>query len=213
MSQIQGSTPANIAEVDPTFKSVRVTIRPSEVLAWNSVSGRSGALTGVAAGAAVFSLRNLSSNLIIVRRVGVGFITTTAFTTAQEMSYALFVERAFTVSDSGQTAIAVTGSNTKHRTSLGTPTSLDCRISSTAALTAGTKTADANALSVVGGWAGGVGQGITPSINNLFTHDTGDYPLVLHQNEGLNIVNAVAMGAAGVGSFYANLEFAEVATY
>jgi hypothetical protein len=210
--QLQGFSGV-IDEVDATFRARRVTIRPPEVLSWISVGASSGALTGAAANSAVFSLRNIGTNLLIVRRVGVGFITTTAFTTAQIVDYGLMVARSFTVSDSGGTAITITGNNCKHRTSLATPSSLDCRISSTAALGAGTKTLDSNHLSQVGQWSGAAGAALQPAPNNLSSQDTGDYPVVLAQNEGINVMNLTAMGAAGVIKLYVNIEFAEATSY
>lgn len=54
---------------------------------------------------------------------------------------------------------------------------------------------------------------LAPAQNNLLSHDAGDYPLVLAQNEGFNIMNLVAMGAAGVGTLYVNMELAEVTAY
>jgi hypothetical protein len=213
MAAIQSPDLLRNAEVDAAMKALRTTIRPAEVLAWNSISERSGAVTGVAANAAVFSFRNIGANPILVRRVGCGYVCTTAYTAAQEVAFGLKVARAFTVSDTVGTAIAITGSNAKHRTSLGTPTSVDCRISAAAALTAGTKTLDTNNLGAVGAWIGAVGAGIVPAPNNLLSHDAGDYPVLLAQNEGFNIMNLVAMGAAGVGTIYASFEFAEVLTF
>lgn len=210
--QLQGFSGV-VDEVDSTFRARRVTIRPQEVLSWNSVGASSGNLTGAAANSAIFSLRNIGSNLLIVRRVGVGFITTTAFTTAQIVDYGVIVARSFSASDSGGTAIAVTGNNCKHRTSLATPTSLDMRISTTGALTAGTKTLDTNHLAQIGQWSGAAGAALTPAPNNLISHATGDYPVVLATNEGINVMNLTAMGAAGVIRAYINIEFAEVASY
>jgi hypothetical protein len=123
------------------------------------------------------------------------------------------VSRSFTASDTGGTPIALTGSNGKHRTSLTTFTSIDCRIATTGSLTAGTKTLDANHLGQVAAWIGAVGAGISPASNNLISYDTGDYPVVMAINEGVNIMNITAMGAAGVGIFYANMEVAEAASF
>lgn len=210
MAGIESPTTGNGLEIDNTFRAARVSIRPPEVLGWQSVGAQSGALTGVAANGPVFSLRNSSAKMLLVRRIGIGFIATTGFTVAQKLDFGLSFARGFTVSDSGGTAIAFTGSNGKHRTSLGTATSLDARIATTAALTAGTRTLDVNALSMIGGYAAATaGVAIPPALSNLFSHDTGDYPLVLAQNEGLVITNLTAMGAGGVGSLFVNIEFAE----
>ncbi len=172
-------------------------------------------MTLAAAGGTVFSFRNIAANPVLVRRVGVGFVCTTGFTAGQELAFGLNVARAFTASDSGGTAIALTGNNAKHRSSLATLTSVDCRIATTAHFTNGTKTSDANDLAVVGGFAPTTTTGVVvaPSLNNLLSHDAGDYPLVLAQNEGFNIVNRVAMGAGGVGTLYVNIELAEAASY
>lgn len=201
------------ADVDTTFKALRVSVRPAEVSGWFSIGAQSGNLTTAAAAGAIFSLRQIAATLLIVRRVGIGFLLTTAFTTAQRVDYGLIVARAFTASDTGGTAIAMTGSNGKMRTSLAVPTSVDVRIATTAALTAGTKSLDANHLAQQAAWAGAVGTVLAPSQNNLLSHDTGDYPLVLAQNEGFNIQNITLMGAAGVGIAYVNTEFAEASAY
>lgn len=212
--QTQGTT-GNVMEVDTVFKAARMSLRPAEVLGWYSIGAQSGLITGVAANGALFSFRNLAANPIIVRRIGVGFTCTVGFTGAQVLDWGLNIARAFSASDTGGTAIAVTGSNTKHRTSLATPTSIDCRIATTGALTAGTKTLDTNTVAQVGAFAAAstVGVMVQAAPNNLLSHDAGDYPLVLAQNEGFNILNLAAMGAAGVGKFYVNMEFAEAASY
>ena len=213
--QVAGVNGTTIQDVDPTFKAQRTTLRPYEVLGWQSFSAVSGAATVLAASAPIFSLRNLSSNLILLRRVGVQAVVTTGFTAAQQLQVALTVARAFTVSDSAGTAIAFTGSNQKHRTSLATPTSLDCRIATTTALTAGTRTLDALPLGLVSCWctAAGVGSLIGPSPNNLLQHDTGDYPLVLAQNEGAVITLPLVMGAGGVVTWVISAEFGEATSF
>ena len=215
MSGIESPSTGNGVEIDAAMKAMRQTLRPMECLSWLLVGARSGALTAAAANAAVFSFRNLAANPVIVRRVGIGFIATTGFTAAQELSWGLKVARAFSASDTAGNPVALTGSNCKARTSLGALTSNDCRIASTAALTAGTKTLDANDLGVIGAYAAATAAGtlLAPAPSNLLSHDAGDYPLVLAQNEGFNIMNLVTMGAAGVGTLYVNMELAEALTY
>lgn len=212
MAVIEGGVSGALAEVDANLAQ-RVSIRPLVTLGWNSIGAQSGALTGIAAAAPIFSFRNISANLILVRRVGIGFMTTTAFTAAQALDFSLRFARAFTVSDSAGTAIAQTGNENKHRTSLGTPTSLDVRISAAAALTAGTRTLDAVAHGIAAGGSAGLATGLIPGQDNLFQHSSGDYPLVLAQNEGFIIQNNTLMGAAGVVKAYVNMEYAEIATY
>jgi len=208
--QLQGNG-GTVAEVDSTFRAARITIRPQEVINWNSIAGTSGLLTGVAAAGPVFSFRNTGANPIIVRRVSLGFYTTTAFTAAQGLAYQMFKATGFTASDTGGTALYTAGQN-KHRGSFTNISSApDIRISTTAALTAGTRTLETVPLAAACGSSTGVGTGL-PTIN-LFSHDPGDYPLVLAQNEGFVIANGFAMGAAGVINLQTAVEFAEVTSY
>ena len=211
MAVIEGGTTASLAEVDTTFLAMRVTHRPPQVIGWYSVAGSSGALTGAAAAAPVFSMRNTGANLLMIRSVRIGFIVTTAFTAAQGLAYGLLKANSFTVSDSGQTALYTAGAN-KHRNSFTNITSPpDIRISTTAAITAGTRTLETAPLVVAGGAASGLGaaMGITP----LLSHDTGDYPLILAQNEGFIITNDILMGAIGVIRLMVNVEYAEVTAF
>lgn len=208
--QVQGNG-GTVAEVDATFRAARVTLRPEESLNWNGIGGISGALTGVAANGPVFSFRNTGANLILMHRVQVGFVTTTAFTTAQGLSYGLYRALGFSASDSGGTALYTAGQN-KYRLSMSNVVSApDIRIASTAALTAGTRTLESQALGIVAGGSNGLGTGMTPQ--GVITHDAGDYPVVLAQNEGLVINNLIAMGAAGVIQLNVTIEYAEVTSY
>ena len=211
MAIIEGASSGYQTEVDTTHKAVRTSSRPDEALTWISVGATSGLVTTLAAGAAVFSFRNIGSNLIVVRRITVGFLTTTAFTAAQPIAYQAFFARGFSASDTGGTAIAITANQNKMRTSLNTPTNLDMRISTTAALGAGTRTLDTVALGITGGGSTGLGTGFAPQ--PLFSHDAGDYPLVLANNEGIVIANTILMGAVGVGNVIVNIEFAEMTSY
>jgi hypothetical protein len=213
MPTIEDFTSAQSARVTTGHGAMRVADYPMDCLSYVSVGAQTGAITGLAANSAIFSLRNLSANPIAVRSLGIGFALTTAFTTAQLLSFGLVFARSMTTSDTGGTAIAFASNNGKVRTSLGTLTSVDARVAAAAALTAGTKVLDANTLGQTGGWAAGAGTIITPVRNNLFQHDPGDYPIILAQNEGINVMNLTLMGAAGVGVAFVNLEVAEMASY
>lgn len=208
--QVQGNG-GTTQEVDATFRAARVTLRPAELIGYYSISGASGALTGVAANGPVFSFRNTGSNLMLIRRVTIGFVVTTAFTAAQGLDYQLFRANSFTASDTGGTALFTAGQN-KHRNAFTNITSApDIRISSTGALTAGTRTLETIAMGNAGGAAQALGAA-TPS-NDLIQHDPGDYPLVLAQNEGFIVANGIAMGAAGVIRLGVSVEYAETAAY
>lgn len=201
-------------EVETTFRSRKSAIRPNETLAWQSVGAQTGSFaSGGAAAASIFSLSNRGNNLLLVRRIGVGFITLTALTVPQVVDLEAIVARSFTAADTSGNAIAVVGSNIKHRTSLPTQQAIDCRISAGNVLTAGTKTMDANSLGQTGGYTNGIGTGFPLALDNLLAHNPGDYPVVLTPNEGINIRLLTTIATTGSIRFYVAVEFAEAVSY
>lgn len=213
MAIIQSGADSTLMTVDPTFKAARVVIKPDEMLGAYQLSVASGALTTVAAGGPVFSFRYApgGSTVCVVKRVSVGFVCTTAFGAAQAMGYGVYVARSFSGSDSGGTPATLTGNNNKYRTSLATTGVSDLRISTTAALTAGTRTLDSQALGTTYFYVPGVGTSLTQT--DLISYDANDYPIVLANNEGIVITNSILMGATGVGTLVVNIEWFEANAY
>ena len=210
MAVIQGGVAGVLAEVEASTLAQRVTQRPMKVLAWNNSAALTGAMTGIVANAPIFSLRNTSTNLILVRRIGIGFMTTTAFTAAQALDFGLAVARSFTVNDTAGTDISPTVNTAKRRASLATP-NVHIRIATAAALTAGTRTLDGLNMGVAAGGSAGLATGLPPTPDNLFGHASDDLPIVLAANEGVVISNLTLMGATGVVKAYVVVGYAELA--
>lgn len=211
MSVQQRGLSGVISEVDAGSLAKRVSARPMRALGWNGINATTGLVTAAAANAPLFSLRNTSANLILIRRLGIGSVLTTAFTAAQILEYAATIARNWTVNDTGGTDITPTGNDTKRRTSLATPSGIHIRVASTAGMTAGTRTLDAQAIGRHAVWAGAIGAGIEMKPDNLFRADQpGDLPIVLAQNEGIAVWNPTLMGAAGVQRAFFHCEYAEV---
>lgn len=212
--KLSGSSNVDV-EVDTYFKAMRVSLRPVEVKSWQSYGLQTGLVSGLAANVSIFSLRQIASKLLMVTRVGVGFIATTGFTAAQSIAYSLTVARGFTASDTAGTSVSILGNNGKYRVSLDTPTSVDCRITATGALGVGTKTLDANPICITAGYAPASSAGVVipVSLDNLLDIKPNGYPLILGQNEGINIQNNILMGAGGTGNIYVNIEIAEFDAY
>lgn len=173
------------------------------------VSGTIGA--GASANAPIYSFRYTGTGVAVIKRVvatagnaGTGFASGVA-------SFGLYAARAFTASDSGGTAGTLTGNNGKLRTSFVTTAVGDIRISSTAALTAGTRTLDTDPL-------GAVAVGVPTTANAALINATmidpknaGDYPLVLATNEGFVIQATVP--ATGTWSAAVWVEWDEYVSY
>ena len=218
-----GSSSSTLLTVDPTYTAGRVTMRPVEQLGTYLYGGLTGAYTGAGANTPVFSMRFVagsagSAQIAIIQRITINWVMTTGFTTGQQIAFGGYVARSFTGSDSGGTTISLSGNNQKNRTSAQTSqiaTGGDMRISTTAALTVGTRTLDSAAFGVTNGWAGTtlLTTGTQPLQQvTLYEEFPGDTPLILQSNEGIVINNLVALGAAGVMSVAINIEWTESAT-
>jgi hypothetical protein len=148
--QIQGSSGV-VADVGGSgYRALKVQCMPYEFGSRGSFkkSLATGTMaTGLGAAAPIFSFRwTDATRLAVVTKVcldGLGSLT--GFTAGQAL-FKLFMARAFSVVDSGGTAGALTAAMTKLRTSMGDTLLGDMRISSTATLTAGTRTLDTDPI-------------------------------------------------------------------
>lgn len=214
--QIQGNG-GTVAEVDGTnFRAQRFTQRPVDhgTLGAYKLSVNSGIMAaGLAAGSVVFQFRwGDATRLALVSRItidGAGSIVAFA---AGVTRFDCVVARSYTAQANSGTTATLTGNNQKVRTSHGTTLLTLAQISSTAALTAGTYTLDAqafgNAVSSVPATAGSV----VMSPSTLLYHDAGSFhPLVLAQNEGFVIRATVP--ATGTWTFATTIEWTEVSAY
>lgn len=160
-----------------------------------------------------------ASKLAVVQRVLISAaVSTTYFAAGVPLRVALVRSSSWTVAGTGGTAL--TPATTGKRRSNMADTSLaagDCRIATTAALGAGTKTLEANALKQLS-----CGAPITSSLSGqIFAPDTplfdayigdGHHPIVLAQNEGLSIT-VPEVPATGTWKAVVNIEWAEVDRY
>lgn len=234
MAIIEGGASAALADVGANTKAIRKEDRPIDVgsLGAYQVSYTSGTMAaGLGAAAPIFSVRwGDATRTMLVRRVS--FLAQNAGTafTAGLFTFDMIVARSFTVSDSAGVAVVLTGNNQKKRASMGSSLVTDMRGSSTATLTAGTRTLDALPVSTV---KGAVQATVTncfmvPANNGPMTAAgiaaTGNYggrgidlwwpeignswPLVFVQNEGFIIRATVP--ATGTWLFVVEVEWAEV---
>jgi hypothetical protein len=173
----------------------------------------SGAVTTIAADGPVWSMRWTSPSLIcVVKRVGISLRLTTAYGTAQSTDYGLYVARSWTVSDSGQTAATLTTNNGKLDTKYPTTAIAagDLRISTTAVVTAGTRTLDAQSIGVT--CFATQALAYSGNVDWEYGSNPSRQQVILRQNEGLVIHNMILMSATGVVKLYITFEWAEVPT-
>lgn len=174
---------------------------------WYRYSGFTGTIgAALAANSEVFQFRFLSGTktFALVQKVlfaGMGLVAVA--TAAGPLGFELIPARSWTVAGTGGTRIVPSANNLKTETPLNTSQVSDLGIATTGALTAGTKTLDANAQ---GGVLGGIGTapvtayGPTSIImpGPLLDADGEGYqPLVCANQEGF-VVRTTHVGPAGL---------------
>lgn len=174
-----------------------------------SVSGTMAA--GLAANAPIISFRwgDTTGRICAVERVLLSAqVAGTAFA-AGVVSFGLIMARAFTASDSSGTAVTLTTNNAKRRTGMPSTLVTDFRHSSTATLTAGTRTLDAQDAVRVAVSAGTATSGAILAPTYLWDCRGGiQYPLLFVQDEGF-IVRAT-VPATGTWTFAFSVDWAEL---
>lgn len=201
--------------------ALRTVARPSQALGYYSIGTQTGIYNGLIAGSPLFSMRwTDATRLCLILKVSVSVVETTVATADGQVDRQLIIARNFTASDSGGTAIVLTGNNQKHRTSMATSLVGDMRIATTAALTAGTRTLDGVGMGIAAATTGtgpvtaGVVTTIIPK-TDLFSAFTGPiiYPIVLATNEGIIIRMVTAEPAGSSLVTYVDVAWAEVNSY
>ena len=189
---IHGRQSGNIVDVDPISGALKIVPRPIDVLGSYALQAITGTMAaGLAANAPIFSFRwgNTAGRVALLRRFRIAMNSLGTGFTAGVGRFEAFFARGFTGSDTGGGAITLTSNQAKRRTSFASSLVTDARISTTATLTAGTRTLDT--LPFVG---------ITvavPVTTNFVIQPTvdlwlpfmgdGDWPLIFAQDEGLII--------------------------
>lgn len=184
-----------------------------------------GGFTGIipaalAANSEIFQFRwSDASRLCVVNEVKISaVVSTTFFAAGVPVQIDLIKSTSWTVAGTGGTAPTV-AATLKKRTSMASSLMAagDMRIATTAALGAGTKTLEAQALATLaaaGPITASLNGGIIAPGTMLFRAEVGDaqHPLVLAQNEGFSI-RSVAVPATGTWTAAISVDWTEVAGY
>lgn len=212
---IMGGQSAADLEVENGHRAVRATLRPTDVAALGafSVAALSGVMAaGIAANAPVFSLRYTGAGVLLLRKLSLSIYASTTAFTAGVGNVQAYLARNYTVSPSGGAAISLAPNTGKKRTIFGGSGVGDMRVSTTAALTAGTRTLDgAPFASVVFPVPVTVNNSLIPARTALFDSKPGEWPLVLAGNEGVEM--QVNMPATGTWLFAVDTEWEEVPVF
>ncbi len=202
--QVMGNG-GTIGEVETNTRALKVTQRPDDAgsLGHYALSWTTGVMAaGLAANSEVLQFRwTHATNLCAIRSIrfdGAGGIVAFA---AGSYRFEAMIARSFTVAGTGGTAATLTTNNAKLRSSFGTTVLGEYRGATTAALTAGTKTLDAQGIgAAAGGLTVNAGDKMSPGV--LFDGVHGNtYPIVLATNEGVIIRATVPATGTWTGAF------------
>lgn len=168
-----------------------------------------------AAGAVLYMLRNpTGKSPIILTKLGLKLVQTTAPTAALLVEISAKVARGYTVGDTtNMTAVTLTGNNAKAKTNYGTAAA-DLRFTSVAAGgTGGTKALDSDPFLKLALWELLVvpTAGPVPVAEALYNPDVSELeaPIQLAGNEGIVILNDNVLGAAAAGTLFVEIGWQE----
>jgi hypothetical protein len=202
-----GATATKLLAVDQTHKALRTSQRPPEIAGSYRLllAGTTPSLPAAAATLAALRWGD-ATKLCLVRALSVRLLVTVA-SGGGIPELAVSVARAFTASDTGGTAMVMTGHAAKKRSSYPQTqfgVNGDVRVGNGAVLTAGTRTLDpAPLLAVLAPAAVGASE-------YAETLTFPDDPLVLAQNEGLVVQNVTALVTTGTYRFQVAVEWQEI---
>jgi hypothetical protein len=213
--QLVGNS-GTIADVDSTTnRALRAVLRPNDpgALGQYKFALQNGLMVaGLAANSPIVSFRYGGAAVCTLRRITFSAgVNTTAFALGAAQ-FDLFAARSFTASDSGGTAANLSGNNAKLRTAYASSALADFRCSSTATLTAGTRTLDAQGwASLVRSIAATTALDIVNPETEIFKALPGDQRGVFVTNEGFVIQASVP--ATGTWNFTVGVEYDELASW
>lgn len=226
MSVLEGGTSGSLAGVGAESSSPLHTVRLPVSYGsggWYRLGATSGTMAAaLGANSEIFQFRYVTaaSRLALIYKVSISAGAIAAATAAGSVAFRMAAARSWTAAGSGGTRLTLTGDNVNLRTSMATSEVNDAGISTTAALTAGTKTLDTTDLSHVSISIGTAAITAAVRLNlldqtALFDADgEGQHPLVLANQEGFVIrTGANAWPATMTWAFSVNVLWGEVPAF
>lgn len=229
MAVIEGGVSAALAGVGVESSSpLHVASKPTPygTLGHYAIQAETGTIAaGMGANGILFAARwTDASRFAVVYEIGVCMFRniTTGFAIGN-WNFRLLFCRAWTADDTGGTTLTISGENNQLRTSMGASLFGAIRIAAAAALGAGTRTPDTQALNAIYGRVPvTIGVQIVPlstvadlaagPVIPLFSRDpASEHPIVLAQNEGIEIQGNVPATGTWNAAFY--MKWAEVTAY
>jgi hypothetical protein len=193
------------------------------------ISASSGLTTGIAAAGALFTARMAGTGTAqyvraLIQRLQIKIALVTPFTAAQEVQAAAYIAYNWSAADSGGTTLTLTAPEAMLNDIADVPPTMVINMSTTAALTAGTRTLRANPFLVCTGaqnFAASANAGEGPFSAEYSVTSNQEFPLNLqgaalwqgignaYGPEGIVITNGILQGAAGTARILVDMDWVE----
>lgn len=174
------------------------------------VCGATGALTAAGGASDIVSFRwGSTTKDCIVWWARWWWFVSTGFTGAQMVDHALYRATIFSGSPSGGTDLVPAAGQAMRKTGMRNSDLTAFQISTTGALTAGTRTLDALPMVRRGAWCAAATAGVVLA-EKIDMPDSDPALLYLKANEGFVIQSITAMGAAGVIRLHCEVAWSEI---
>jgi len=199
------------------YHAQKIIVRPNDIGALGSYAflATTGTMAaGLAADSPIFSFRwgTDTGTLALIKEIRIAMNSLGTGFTAGIGKFQAFIARAFSASDSAGAAITLTSNQAKKRVSFGSSLVTDARISTTATLTAGTRTKDTLpfaglhfAVPVTTNFV------ILPTAGLWLPNHGGEWPIVLDHDEG--IVIQATVPATGTWNGLIQIVWDEIGAY
>lgn len=209
------------AQVDATRQALRVSLNPLEYN-FSGIQGghfnlgtTTGAISAIAAVGQIFAVRwNDQSKLMVLLRLAVSS-TCTAFSSGTGADLEAVRASSYTANASGGTAITPSTTSQMARQTTMAPSSFnslgEIRVSTTAALTAGTQTLDTAGFGAT--QLGGIAGYASPLIELFNCFVNGQHPIILANNMGFVVRAVTTVPASNTFRYSVQMSWIEVSSF
>jgi hypothetical protein len=209
--------------VSPTFNAAAVCVKPLEygnlgqMLGHYRATGITGTTVSISGAGILASLRWADpSRFLVLGRIAVCTLIPSTITTATVVDPAAYIVRGFTTDNSGGTAVALTSGKQRVRSNMASSLVNSLQVATTSAIAAGTRTPDSAPFAALSMTMIPDNKTVVSASlwYDLYRIDCmGQHPVVLSNNEGIEIQEVTAGPATGGIRFYFTFEWAEVASF
>lgn len=216
MAIIQSGSSGDLLKIDTTCKAARTALYPRSFYGSYHFSANSGIIAAsTAADSILFTLKNTSSNLFIIRRILVGMQVTTAYTKGSVRIGGFIVRTNYTAQGTtAATTVTLTGNNGKKRTSYPSPT-INVQICTTTTISGDNVGANEDATpfaQTLIDLRADIGTSPVAGLVPLYDEYVNEAPFILEANEGIRIKNRTVFPATGSGHLIVDVDYDEVLT-